>query len=71
MTDKYYEHVKRDDLICERCGEKMVTGEVKLSYLGNGFPVQLPKCPSCGLVFIPQDLATGKMLRVEKSLEDK
>lgn len=69
--DKYYETVEQEGLICERCGVPLVTSEVKLSYLGNGFPVQLPKCPQCELVFIPKELVTGKMLQVEKSLEDK
>lgn len=71
MADQYYEHLEREGLLCKRCGVPMVTGEVKLTYLGNGFPVQLPKCSQCGLVFIPPDLALGKMLRVERSLEDK
>ena len=42
-----------------------------ISYLGSAYPVDLLKCPSCGLVFIPEELALGKMLEVEKSLEDK
>jgi uncharacterized OB-fold protein len=29
------------------------------------------KCASCGTVFVPEDLATGKMLQVEQALEDK
>jgi hypothetical protein len=31
----------------------------------------LPRCPRCGLVFIPEELALGKMAEVEKLLEDK
>jgi len=46
-------------------------GQVTLSYLGSEFPVELHKCPQCGLVFIPEDLARGKMDQVEKALEDK
>ena len=33
---------------------------------GTPFPVDLLKCPSCGLVFVPEALAMGKMLEVEK-----
>jgi len=29
------------------------------------------KCPVCSMVFIEEDLAMGKMLEVEKGLEDK
>jgi len=39
--------------------------------MGSNFPVELPKCPRCGLVYIPEALATGKMQQVEAALEDK
>lgn len=56
---------------CADCGTPLVIGKVMISYLGSAFPVNLLICPSCGLVFIPEELAMGKMLEVEKSLEDK
>ena len=59
------------DLVCRKCNVNLIIGPVSLEYLGNGFPVELPKCPECGMVFIPEELALGKMLHVEKSLEDK
>ncbi len=59
------------ELVCDRCGVLLEVGNVHLSYLGDGFPVELPRCPSCGLVYVPEELATGKMLHVERSLEDK
>lgn len=58
-------------LICGRCGCALETGKVVVEYLGNRFPVDLPRCPSCGLAFVPEDLALGKMLDVEQALEDK
>jgi hypothetical protein len=58
-------------LVCARCQLDMVLAEVTVSYLGNQFPVELPRCPGCGAVHVPQSLATGKMLRVEQLLEDK
>ena len=42
-----------------------------VQYLENAFPVELPRCPKCGQVYVPETLATGKMLDVEKALEDK
>jgi hypothetical protein len=45
--------------------------KVGVSYMGNSFPVDLLRCPGCGLVLIPEDLALGKMAEVEKLLEDK
>lgn len=60
-----------ENLVCDKCGVPLEMGRVTLAYLGSSFPVTLPKCPDCGLVFIPEELALGKMLRVEKALEDK
>ena len=62
---------KSSGLICAKCKLELVAGPVKASYLGNSFPVTLLKCPGCGIAFVPEDLATGKMLQVEQALEDK
>lgn len=56
---------------CVKCGVFMERGKVNISYMGSQFPVELLKCPKCGLVFIPEELVLGKMAEVEKSLEDK
>lgn len=56
---------------CDPCGEAIVPRAVELEYLGSVFNVELPACPKCGLVFIPEDLALGKMRQVEQLLEDK
>jgi len=57
--------------MCANCNVPMEVAKVDVAYLGNAFPVELLKCPNCGLVFIPEDLALGKMVDVEKQLEDK
>ncbi len=57
--------------VCVGCSQPLVPGKVDISYLGNSFPVDLLKCPICGLVLIPEELALGKMAEVEKALEDK
>lgn len=57
--------------ICGRCNTPLKVSRVNVAYLDSAFPVDLLKCPRCGLVFIPEDLALGKMVEVEKSLEDK
>ncbi|WP_027398476.1 DVU_1557 family redox protein [Anaerovorax odorimutans] len=57
--------------ICDKCKEKLELHKVKVSYLGGNFEVELLKCPKCNNVFISEDLALGKMLEVEKGLEDK
>jgi len=58
-------------LVCDKCKLDLVPGSVTVSYLGKSFPVELMKCPGCGIVYVPEDLAMGKMLQVEQALEDK
>jgi len=59
------------DWTCEPCGEKLQPGEVELNYVGAVFKVELPVCPTCKKVLIPEELALGRMLEVEQLLEDK
>ncbi|HVO20684.1 MAG TPA: hypothetical protein VMU15_15600 [Anaeromyxobacter sp.] len=56
---------------CARCKVPLVQGKVTVSYLGNEFPLELLRCPSCGFVLVSEALATGKMLQAEQALEDK
>ena len=58
-------------MICQKCNVSLESGRVTVQYMENAFPVELPRCPKCGLVFVPETLAIGKMLDVEKALEDK
>jgi len=57
--------------ICCKCKEKLKPGKVSVTYLGGNFEVELYKCPKCNNVFVDEELALGKMLEVEKELEDK
>lgn len=57
--------------ICEKCNEKLVMEKTSVIYLDADFQVELLKCPKCGMVFIDEELARGKILEVEKALEDK
>jgi hypothetical protein len=54
-----------------KCSLPLEIAKVGISYLGNTFPADLLRCPGCGFVFIPEDLALGKILEVERLLEDK
>ena len=67
----YYTIDPEGKLMCKKCNVKLVKGKAKFLYLDNGFPVELPVCPGCGFVYVPEELALGKVLAVEKSLEDK
>jgi hypothetical protein len=59
------------ELICAACNVPLEVGTVQASYLGQTFPVELPRCPSCGFVYVSEELAQGRMLKVEQALEDK
>jgi predicted RNA-binding Zn-ribbon protein involved in translation (DUF1610 family) len=57
--------------LCVRCAVALAPGKTTLNYLNRDFEVELMRCPNCGKVFIGETLALGKMLEVERSLEDK
>ncbi|AKN33873.1 DNA-binding protein [Clostridium sp. P21] len=57
--------------ICDKCNKELELKQVKVRYLGGNFEVELMQCPECKMVIINEDLALGKMLEVEKGLEDK
>lgn len=57
--------------LCGTCDTALEPATVEVAYMGSKYPVQLPRCPKCGIVFIPEDLALGKMAEIEKVLEDK
>lgn len=59
------------NIMCVKCHIPLTLGQVQLSYLGSSFQVELYKCAQCGLVYIPEELANGKMQQVEAALEDK
>lgn len=62
---------EQQKIFCDKCGIYLTLGKVTLAYLGTAFPVDLYKCTQCGLVYIPEELAKGKMQQAESALEDK
>lgn len=56
---------------CAACDKSLERLPVDITYMGSSFQVELPRCPQCGYTYIPPDLAEGKMLEVERILEDK
>ncbi len=56
---------------CGKCNESLIVKKTVFSYLGKTVAHEVPACPRCGKVFIPQDLAEGKMSELEQLLEDK
>jgi len=60
-----------ENLTCCKCKIKLVYGTVEFEYMDFTFQYDLPRCPSCGQIYVPEDLAAGKMLKVEMELEEK
>ncbi|SKC46595.1 DVU_1557 family redox protein [Maledivibacter halophilus] len=58
-------------LICYKCQKKLEAGKTYFEYLGHSFFTNILKCPKCGEVYIPEELAKGRMSQVEMQLEDK
>jgi uncharacterized Zn finger protein len=58
-------------MICKRCSIELAPQKVQLEYLGHKVEDALLVCPSCGNVYIPEDVVTGKIQKLEKQLEDK
>ncbi|NLT58182.1 MAG: hypothetical protein GXX99_04385 [Clostridiales bacterium] len=58
-------------LRCCACNLALEPRKTTLNYMGHGFSVTLPRCPGCGQVYIPEALVSGRMLEVEKQLEEK
>ena len=57
--------------VCQHCGVPMEEGEVSFKYLKFNFSASIPRCPKCGMICVPEELAKGKMKEVEMMLEDK
>ena len=71
MRDAELKSITGDGWVCGKCGAALERKPVDITYMGSSFNVELPCCASCGFVFIPPELANGKMEEVEKILEDK
>ena len=56
---------------CQKCGAELEKRLVTVKYLNGNFEVDLMSCPCCKMVLITEELALGKMLEVERGLEDK
>jgi uncharacterized Zn finger protein len=58
-------------IICGIDGAQLEEAVAHFSYLKRDFKHAVLRCPVCGQVYIPEELATGKMREVETALEDK
>jgi hypothetical protein len=57
--------------ICQKCDLLMVKKDTGFTYLGNTFRASVLRCPTCGIVYIPEKLARGRIKEVEMMMEEK
>lgn len=62
---------KKQTLTCAKCHVEMELIEAQFSYLERSFRHKVQRCPLCGQVHIPEDLARGRICEVETALEEK
>lgn len=58
-------------ILCSRHRVPLEPGKIELTYQGHTFPVEVLSCPVCGQSLIPEEMAKGRMLEVEQTLEEK
>ena len=63
--------VNRDHIRCAACDMELVPMPVKAKYLKSDFPTKVLACPSCGQLYIPEELVFSKIAEVEHTLEEK
>ena len=63
--------VNTDHVRCAVCDRELEPMPVKAKYLKSDFPTKVLACPSCGQLYIPEDLVFTKIAEVEHTLEEK
>jgi uncharacterized protein with PIN domain len=71
VSEKVARTEDENGLICARCNAPLEKSETKFDYLGHKFTHNVPKCPVCGMVYVSEELACGRIAEVETMLEDK
>jgi uncharacterized protein with PIN domain len=56
---------------CAKCNQELVKKKTVFAYLRQTVAHEVLACPVCGKVYIPKELAEGKMAEVEEQIEDK
>ncbi|OXS30308.1 MAG: hypothetical protein BCS36_12015 [Desulfovibrio sp. MES5] len=60
-----------DKLLCHSCNLPLQMVKTNFSYLKHTFSAEVPRCPKCGMVYLPENLVRDRMIPVEQLLEDK
>lgn len=63
--------MSEEKIICLKCDREMELAKGTLQYLGSEIGHDFLTCPVCRTIYIPPELAEGKMREIEKAFEDK
>jgi len=63
--------MNESNLICLKCNCKLEYENTNMYYMEYKLAEKFLRCPVCKQVYIPEEIALGKMVEVEESLEDK
>ena len=59
------------EIMCDKCKIPLAEARTNFRYLSHELHAVVLKCPSCGLVFLSEEMVRDRILKVEMTLEDK
>jgi hypothetical protein len=71
MKDEQVRSPAESSILCAKHRVPLEEGKINVTYQGHTYPVDVLRCPICGQALIPEELAKGRMLEVEQTLEEK
>ena len=63
--------VNSDTIYCSQCGQELKPVKASAVYLKFKFDIEIPGCPVCGRLYVPEELALTKVAELEALLEQK
>ncbi len=60
-----------EGFICSKCNKELELENVNLEYLGYRITHPFLTCPTCKIIYIPEEVVLDKIHQVERQLEDK
>jgi uncharacterized protein with PIN domain len=56
---------------CCKCNLYLEPRKTSFIYMGQHFTHELPRCPSCGQMYISEETVMSKVAEIEQVLEEK
>jgi uncharacterized protein with PIN domain len=58
-------------IVCAKCNVELEKDRTNFRYLGHELHADVLKCPSCGQVYLSEEMVKDRIVKAESSLEDK